>query len=53
MMDTLIQDFCALRDPVLGNPVCVPSVPGLSVPGGLLLTGLLGAVGCALRRRRR
>ena len=56
MTETLIQDFCTLRDPVLGNPVCgvlVPQVPGLSVPGGLLLTGLLGAVGCALMGRRR
>ena len=50
------QDFCALRDPVLGNPVCAaipPEVPAISVQGGLLLSGLLAAVGCALGRRRR
>ena len=56
MSASLSQDFCALRDPVLGNPICglfAPSVPGLAVPGGLLLTGLIAAVGCALSRRRR
>jgi hypothetical protein len=50
----LLQDFCALRDPVLGNPACVPPVPALSVPGGTLLAGLIGVTtGLALKRRRR
>ncbi len=50
-----VETGLVLADVVVTGPtiISVPTVPGLGVPGALLLGGALSVVGCGIRIRRR